>query len=631
MKTQVTARRKQARGWIVSLATAVLATAVALAARIAIERWVGDNLPYLTFFPAVAFAGYFGGLSAGLITTILGAILADYFFVAPRHTLFFAGTGEWIGFAGYVLGSAAICLLIRSRSQAQDEVHETEAAQLKFASIVDSAMDAIITVDARQRVLAFNHAAEQIFACPAAKALGQPLDKFMPQRFREAHHRHVQAFGQTGVTSRSMYRPGTLWGLRSNGEEFPIEATISQVELHGDKLFTVILRDVSERVRAEAALLQSQERLHLAHQATSLGAWEWNIRTGGVLWSDEVCRLHGMEPGTFDGTYESWLKTVHPDDREGVEAAVRNVFSGGGPYATEYRTLRPDGSMYWTAARGQLSYDEQGQPDRLVGVCMDITERRESEEMLRKAEKLAAAGRMAASVAHEINNPLASVVNLLYLLEGEPLRPKAREYLASAWAELNRVVRITRQSLAFYRERNSEPVPTDICQSLDQALNTLRADGHCASVGFIRECERPALVHSYSDELVQVFANLLRNSVEAGSSKVRIRVCAGYGWNGVNREGVRITIADNGKGIERRHLHRLFEPFYTTKETSGTGLGLWVSKGIVDKHEGHIAVRSSTQPGLCGTVLSIFLPSAIARKPVERADSKRAKKSTASL
>src|SRR6185503_15536377 len=139
--------------------------------------------------------------------------------------------------------------------------HRTEASDARLASIVDSAMDAIITVDAAQNVIMFNVAAEQIFRCPRREALGRSLDRFIPARFRAAHRDHVQQFARTGVTSRKMGDITTLWGLRSDGEEFPIEASISQAGPADERYYTVILRDITRRKQAEDALLQSQREL----------------------------------------------------------------------------------------------------------------------------------------------------------------------------------------------------------------------------------------------------------------------------------------------------------------------------------------------------------------------------------
>ncbi len=213
-----------------------------------------------------------------------------------------------------------------------------------------------------------------------------------------------------------------------------------------------LAQEVTARRRAEIELRRTQERLRLAQRAAKLGTWEWNIQTGQVVWSEEVESQHGFAPGSFGGTFQEWIATVHPDDCLPVQDAVRNAVENLGRYEIEYRTLRRDGSIYWTAARGQVFADTLGRPLRMAGVCMDISDQKRTQELLIQTEKLAAAGRLAATVAHEINNPLESVVNLLCLTQlDESLSPTARQYLTAADRELERVSLIARQTLGFYR------------------------------------------------------------------------------------------------------------------------------------------------------------------------------------
>jgi two-component system cell cycle sensor histidine kinase/response regulator CckA len=155
-------------------------------------------------------------------------------------------------------------------------------SQERLLGIISSAMDAIITVDANQRIIVFNGAAEQIFRCSATEAIGQTIDKFIPQRFREAHREHIRTFGQTGVSSRSMYSPGTLMGVRANGEEFPVEATISQVKTASERLYSVILRDITVRKRTEDELRQAQKMEAVGHLAGGI-AHEFNNYLGIIM------------------------------------------------------------------------------------------------------------------------------------------------------------------------------------------------------------------------------------------------------------------------------------------------------------------------------------------------------------
>jgi len=171
-------------------------------------------------------------------------------------------------------------------------------SQERLQSIISSAMDAIITVNDNQRVVVFNHAAEEIFRCLASDAVGQPLDKFIPARFREAHRQHVQEFGRTGASGRSMYSPGTLWGVRSGGEEFPIEATISKTTTANEKLYTVILRDISVRKRAEDELRQSQKMEALGQLAGGI-AHEFNNFLSIILGYSDLLETEAGENETL--------------------------------------------------------------------------------------------------------------------------------------------------------------------------------------------------------------------------------------------------------------------------------------------------------------------------------------------
>jgi PAS domain S-box-containing protein len=363
------------------------------------------------------------------------------------------------------------------------------------------------------------------------------------------------------------------------------------------------------RTRAEQALRSSEARLRLALNSANSGVWEWDVETGRNTWSDELWPLYGLEPNSCEPCYEAWRSTVHPGDRDMAEKAIQQAARGGSDINLEYRVLARGGAVRWLMARGRPHHDADGKPARYVGIVMDITERKRAEAALMQSEKLASVGRVAATIAHEINNPLAAVMNTLYLAQNCEGAPAAvQQYLAIADAELKRVSHITHQALGFYRE-SSTPAAVEIAAVLDSATDLLESRIKSRGATVEKQCQPGLELTGVSGELRQVFANLLANSLDAipdhGVIKFRARATTSPKDGS---ECIRVTLSDNGTGFDAGVRCRIFEALFTTKDATGTGLGLWVSKQIVDKHCGSIRVRSRTGGPRRGTTFSILLP-----------------------
>jgi signal transduction histidine kinase len=247
-----------------------------------------------------------------------------------------------------------------------------------------------------------------------------------------------------------------------------------------------------------------------------------------------------------------------------------------------------------------------------------LQQRQQAEEALRKSEKLAVAGRMAASIAHEINNPLEAITNLVYLSSHSDCIPDIRAYLATAQQELQRVSAITAHTLRFYREP-AGPAPVNIIEIVDSVLMLFSSRLGYANIEIQKDYKRAAPIVGSAGELRQLFANLIGNALDAMRSggKLKLRIRNASDWGNGRRAGVRVLIADTGHGISPERKSKIFEAFFTTKGQTGTGLGLWISSEIVHKHQGSIRMKSQVGPAQSGTVFSVFLPAISSRATSE--------------
>lgn len=306
----------------------------------------------------------------------------------------------------------------------------------------------------------------------------------------------------------------------------------------------------------------------------------------GEISLDDICRAHDGHP--FSRAYQ-WK-----DDRaEPIELECLDRQNSRIPVLVGAAILNPE-APEWER--------------EIAAFFADLTEQKRGEEVLRRTEKLAAAGRLATSIAHEINNPLESVTNCLYLLEQAKLDPESRRYLKLAQQELNRVSHIATQTLRFYRQ-HTRPVPTDIHDLFETVLALYEGRMRSFKVETERQYGNISRVMAFDGAVRQVIANLVANAVDAmqtNGGRLIFRTRSSRNWRDQS-EGISITVADTGSGMTRETQARLFEPFFSTKGITGTGLGLWVSRDIVVKHRGSIRVRSR-QGFQSGTVFRIFLP-----------------------
>jgi PAS domain S-box-containing protein len=305
-----------------------------------------------------------------------------------------------------------------------------------------------------------------------------------------------------------------------------------------------------------------------------------------------------------------WQDLIHPDDRKATSEAWKRCLINQSPYFSEYRLRRHDGIYRHFLARATPLRNKAGELQRWLGSSTDVHDQKLAEIALRKSEKLEAAGRLAASISHQINNPLAAVTNALYLaLLDTNLSKSTYHYLKLAEEGLERVAHATTQTLGFHRQATA-PALVDLSETMDSVLGLFAERLAAASIQVDRHYRGSMSLSCFYTELRQVFAILVGNSLDATSNggDLRIRMRESHAWNETQTKGIRIIVADTGHGVPIALRPLLFEAFVTTKDTTGTGLGLWVADGIVRHHGGRISFRSSTDAVRRGTVFSLFLP-----------------------
>jgi len=332
---------------------------------------------------------------------------------------------------------------------------------------------------------------------------------------------------------------------------------------------------------------------------------------GNVLtWNKAAERMYGYRAEEVIGKHVSLL--LPPERPHEVEEIMQRLRRGEKIERFETTRRAKTGRILHVSLTISPIRDSQGQVIAASTIARDITQTKMAEEALRNSERLAVAGRMAATIAHEINNPLETVTNVLYLLaRNNSLDEVGRQHLKIADDELRRIGQITRSTLGLYRERDTSPTPVSLTELIESIITFYQRQIQSLGVTVEKRFDSAGRVVGVSGELRQVFANVISNAIDAlaaTGSKLMFHVYGSVDWRNPSRRGTRIVIMDDGPGMSPETKSNVFHPFYTTKGEKGTGLGLWVSQGIVEKHGGSIRIKSRTGAHH-GTCFVVFLPS----------------------
>ncbi len=475
---------------------------------------------------------------------------------------------------------------------------ERDASAANLKRVLESTTDGLVMLDSEGRYTYANEQAARIVALTPEQMIGRSQWELFP-------HAEESEFGK-------QYLDAVKTGKPRHFDSFYPDPLHTWFECHcypSAQGVSIYFRDVTEQKETERELREREERFRVLADSLPQLVWMTDAAGENIYCNQRYFDYLGVTEA--DRTNIAWLELVHADDLARTLQLWSRAIATGEPYLNEFRLRRKDSVFRYFLARALPIRDAGGQIERWIGSLTDVHDQKLAEDALRKSEKLATAGRLAASIAHEINNPLAGVTNSLYLaLQDGTLQADTKAYLEMAEQELRRVAHITTQTLRFHKQTNS-PTPTDLCDVVDSVLTLFRQRLASKNIRVREECERGAIATCFGDEMRQVIANIVSNAVDAmpQGGALRIRVRRAMGWRDGRPLGVKIIVADSGHGIPPGVRERMFEPFVSTKEATGIGLGLWVTEGIVRKHGGTIRVRSKAVGQPTGTVFAVFLPS----------------------
>ena len=359
--------------------------------------------------------------------------------------------------------------------------------------------------------------------------------------------------------------------------------------------------DIHEQKEAAAV----RHRLAAIVESSTDGIISKDLHGNVTSWNQGAEAIFGY---TAEEMIGSSIQKIIPLDLQHDEQRILQTIARG-ERIQQFETVRlaKDGRRVDVSLTISPVKDDKGTIVGAAKIARDISQRKEAERALRTTERLAAVGRLAATVAHEINNPLEAVTNLVYLAKTVAVRKDVQEFLSAAEEELERVAQLTKQTLGFYRETKGVST-VHVGSTVESFISVFAPRARNKNISIQTEITTDAPIQAVAGEIRQLVGNLVNNSIDAVAinGQIRIRVAAAR-YRG--ESGVRLMVCDNGVGISAQVKNRIFEPFFTTKRDVGTGLGLWVCKSIVERHAGSIRLRSSTLPGRSGTVFSVFLPS----------------------
>jgi PAS domain S-box-containing protein len=485
-----------------------------------------------------------------------------------------------------------------TRATIGDPNVQRESAQSFLAAIIASSDDAIISKDLNGIIRSWNAGARRIFGYEADEIVGRSVLILIPE---ELHHEEDFILSRIRAGERVDHFETVR--LRKNGERVFISVTVSPIKDDSGTIIgaSKIARDISERLRAD----ESRSRLAALVDSADDAIISKDLNGTITSWNNGARRLFGYEPEEMVG--QSILRLFPEDLRHEEDEILAKLRAGEKIEHYETTRIGKSGEAREVSITISPIRNSNGEVIGASKIARDVSDRKKVERLAIEAEKIATTGRMAAAIAHEINNPLGSVLNLIYLARQDGLsNQEIHGYLATAESELERVSHIARQTLGYYRDTGS-PTEVHLHDLMENVLSVYRTKLLAHNVIVDSRYDDLRKIRVRSGEIVQILSNLIANAVDAMPHSRKLSISITQAMK-AGREGLQIVVGDTGHGIRRENLGRVFEPFFTTKGNLGTGIGLWVAKQLVERHGGHISLSSNTEPGNSGTLLTIYLP-----------------------
>ncbi len=516
--------------------------------------------------------------------------------------------------------------LMEDITQRKATEQQLQNSEERYRSIVDTAVDAIVTIDEKGIITSFNPAATQIFGYDASEMIGQNVSLLMPSPHHEQHDEYINRYLQTRQ-AKVIGKGREVIGLRKNGETLSLYLSISETMHEGKRQFTGILHDLTHMKSAQLEVQRVSERLDLALRSAHLGVWDWDVTNNNLVWDESMYQLYGIQAEDFGGAYAAWENGVHPEDLERAGNEVQEALELKKEFNTQFRVIWPDGTIRHIRAFAKVVHRDEEDATHMIGVNYDITELIEALEKAEAASK--AKTQFLANLTHDIRTPLGAVLGFNKILID---RSKKLD-LPDEFLKFQKNVQTSAQNLlemvnnfldiskieAGMMGISEEPI--DIKMFIDNIYDThqILAQQKGVDLSYEINPKIPLTMLSDPTKLVQILSNLIGNALKftpAGKG-VKIKVMG-------DETNIAFMVIDQGIGIPKSRQQAIFGLYEqanpsTAENYGGTGLGLAITKKLVEMLGGTIRVMSRVKPDHLesGSTFSVTIPYKEAQLPVD--------------